>query len=116
MPCQAVISSGKEDVLSEKEYQIRFGTKIVVGYSEVVKPEDFSDFDEFFEQVQVEWDKTWEKVFSKTEGLLSMLGKRILVCGAFPFSLLSNLFFGSHIWELQTESPQGLYPQIVYTE
>eukprot|EP00803_Ostreobium_quekettii_P007666 evm.model.scf_3947.1 EVM.evm.TU.scf_3947.1 scf_3947:614-6150(+) len=69
VPCQCVIASGKEDVLSEKEMHIHFGAKIVVGYSEVIRPEKFPDVEGFIGEVQRVWDKTWTKVFTKSEDI-----------------------------------------------
>ncbi len=60
-PVQVVITTNKENILSEKMRKATFGVTCVVGYSDVVRPADHGDFESFFEAVQATWEAQWEK-------------------------------------------------------
>lgn len=64
MPCQIVMTKNKELPLSEKTWTVRYGTPIFVSYSELIRPTDYDNFDDFLEAVQKMWDEKWETVFS----------------------------------------------------
>lgn len=73
MPVQIVIGANKESVLSERHCTARFGQTIAVGYSPVLRPDSFNEFEDFLKAVQQRWDKQWDEVFSADwEGLLEL--------------------------------------------
>jgi 1-acyl-sn-glycerol-3-phosphate acyltransferase len=70
LPVQIVIGGNKEAILSEKHRTARFHQTVAVGFSEVLKPEDYSNFEIFMQKVQSTWDKEWNEVFTANlEGL-----------------------------------------------
>lgn len=70
LPTQIVIGANKEAILSEKHQTARFNQTVAVGYSEVLVPEKFADFEEFMSKVQENWDEQWNTVFTaEWEGL-----------------------------------------------
>ena len=64
MPVQVVMGANKEAILSEKHQTARLRQTVAVGYSEVIRTEEYPVFDEFMAKVQATWDGTWERVFS----------------------------------------------------
>eukprot|EP00889_Picochlorum_renovo_P007033 jgi/Picre1/34063/NNA_001538.t1 len=64
IPVQIVIGGNKEAILSEKKMVVGFGQTVTVGYSDVIYPENFKDFEEFMKAVQSTWDAEWVEVFS----------------------------------------------------
>jgi len=62
IPVQVVIGANKEHILSEKKMIVGFGRTVKVGYSEVLFPERFSDFQSFMSAVQSTWDSEWLEV------------------------------------------------------
>lgn len=63
IPVQIVIGGNKEAILSEKEFVVGFGQTVTVGYSDVIYPEKFDNFEVFMATVQGTWDKEWAEVF-----------------------------------------------------
>lgn len=63
LPVQVIISRGKEEVLSEKFLAAHWGSTLVVGYSELVRPSDSTDFEGFVKAVQEVWDRQWASVY-----------------------------------------------------
>jgi hypothetical protein len=65
-----VIGGNKESILSEKHRTARFHQTVAVGFSEVLKPEEYPDFEIFMQKVQATWDNEWNEVFTASlEGL-----------------------------------------------
>jgi len=70
LPVQIVIGGNKESILSEKHRTARFHQTVAVGFSEVLKPEEYADFEIFMKKVQKTWDNEWNEVFTANlEGL-----------------------------------------------
>jgi hypothetical protein len=70
LPVQIVIGAGKEFSLSERHRTARFNQTVAVGFSEILKPEDYPDFETFMQKVQATWNGEWNEVFSSSwEGL-----------------------------------------------
>jgi hypothetical protein len=70
MPVQIVIGANKEAILSEKHQTAHLGQTVAFGYSEVVRPENYDNFEDFMTQVQASWDAEWNTVFGADwEGL-----------------------------------------------
>ncbi len=70
LPVQIVIGGNKEAILSEKHRTARFHQTVAVGFSEVIKPGEYPDFEIFMQKVQATWDKEWNEVFTANlEGL-----------------------------------------------
>jgi hypothetical protein len=70
LPVQIIIGGNKESILSERRRTARFYQTVAVGFSEVLKPESYPDFETFMQKVQATWDGEWNEVFSaKWEGL-----------------------------------------------
>ena len=69
-PVQIIIGGNKEAILSEKHRVARFRQTVAVGFSEVLWPKDYPDFESFMAKVQSTWDAEWNEVFSAdVEGL-----------------------------------------------
>lgn len=64
LPVQIVIGGNKESILSEKHRTARFHQTVAVGFSEVLQPEQYPDFEIFMQKVQQTWDKEWNEVFT----------------------------------------------------
>jgi hypothetical protein len=64
LPVQLIISSGKEHILSEKDFSARFDAVINTAYSPLIQSADFPDFDSFFEHVCSAWLVLWQKAFA----------------------------------------------------
>ena len=61
---QVIITYNKEAVLSEKQMSAHFGQTILVGYSRLLDPANFSEPQAFFDEVQRVWDAEWQRVYS----------------------------------------------------
>jgi 1-acyl-sn-glycerol-3-phosphate acyltransferase len=66
-PLQIVITSHKEDLLSEKQLVARWNARLAIGFSDVIKPADFATFDDFVAAIQNIWDATWQSVYNSSE-------------------------------------------------
>jgi 1-acyl-sn-glycerol-3-phosphate acyltransferase len=62
IPVQIVIGGNKESILSEKKMVVGFGRTVRVGYSDVIFPEKYNDFESFMRMVQSTWDREWKEV------------------------------------------------------
>jgi 1-acyl-sn-glycerol-3-phosphate acyltransferase len=62
MPCQVVMTSGKELLLSEKRMSVGFNAELALGFSEVVRSTDYPDFEAFWTKIQEVWYETWQTV------------------------------------------------------
>lgn len=68
-PLQIVITSHKEDVLSEKRLEAHWNARLAVGFAEPIRPDDFaSDFEAFVRHVQSTWEATWQRVYGHAAG------------------------------------------------
>ena len=54
----------RAQVLAEKKWSAHWNQTIGVGYSPVISPARYPDFDEFVGAVQMAWDRKWREVFS----------------------------------------------------
>lgn len=64
LPVQIVIGGNKEAILSEKRQTARLHQTVAVGFSEVLLPEDYPDFEAFMAKLQHTWDHEWNAVFT----------------------------------------------------
>lgn len=62
-PVQCIITANKEAILTEKLCIARLRQTVAVGYSELVWPKDYPDFESFMAAVQKTWDDEWDEVF-----------------------------------------------------
>lgn len=62
MPVQIIVTAGKEAVISEKDMSAHFGQTLLVGYSNVLHPKDYSSAEEFFEAIKKSWSVEWQRV------------------------------------------------------
>ena len=62
-PVQVVITTNKEQVLSQKLGKASFGARCVVSYGGLIKPSDHADFEAFFEAVKDAWEAQWETAY-----------------------------------------------------
>lgn len=68
IPCQAVITLGKEDLIDEINLKMNKNQQLITCVSEVMNPTDFKTKEEWFEHVRKVWDETY-KTCEKKEGL-----------------------------------------------
>ena len=73
LPVQIVIGGNKESILSEKHFTARFHQTVAVGFSEVLKPEEYPDFEPFMQKIQETWDNEWNEVFSSNWEVLPVI-------------------------------------------
>lgn len=64
IPVQCIITANKEAILTEKLCIARLRQTVAVGYSELLWPKDYPDFESFMAAVQKTWDSEWDEVFS----------------------------------------------------
>lgn len=64
MPVQIIIGSNKEAILSERHCTARLGQTVAVGYSDMIDPSAYGDFEKFMDKVQSLWDQQWNTVYS----------------------------------------------------
>ncbi|KAK9789400.1 hypothetical protein WJX73_004242 [Symbiochloris irregularis] len=60
---QIIITANKEAVISEKKLLARFGQTILVGFGKPIDASKFSSFDDFFKEVQRDWNVQWARVY-----------------------------------------------------
>lgn len=68
VPCQIVLSNGKEKLMDEISLQINKHQLITICVSDVLDPTQFKTKEEWFEYVKKVWDETY-KICEKKEGL-----------------------------------------------
>ena len=61
VPVQIVMTTNKENVLSQKKKKACFGTKCIVGYSKLIDPSEYESFEGFFDEIQATWDAEWKR-------------------------------------------------------
>lgn len=99
---QVVMTRGKEAVFSQKLMNARRNMTVVVGYGDVVDPQNFGDFEAFFEAVKTEWDRMWEQVMG---GESSDRGEPSSAAPGTPGELR-----GEKLQKFTPASPTFLYP------
>ncbi|QDZ21586.1 PlsC domain-containing protein [Chloropicon primus] len=62
-PVQIVITTNKEHVISQKMQRASFGTKCISGFSEVIRPGDYSNFEDFFDEINKTWKAEWKRTY-----------------------------------------------------
>lgn len=67
VPCQIIITNGKEHPFNEKKWKIQFGCEIRVAYSKLILPEKFSKFEDFFKEIHAKWDEMWNLLYSTNQ-------------------------------------------------
>lgn len=62
VPCQIVLSNGKENVMDEISLKINKQALITICVSDVLDPTKFDTKEAWFDHVKQEWEKTFEKL------------------------------------------------------
>lgn len=62
VPCQIVLSNGKEKLMDEISLQINKHQLITICVSDVLDPTQFKTKEEWFQYVREEWQKTYERL------------------------------------------------------
>lgn len=62
IPCQAVITLGKEDLIDEINLKMNLNQQLITCVSDVMNPNDFKTKEEWFEYVREQWKKTYEQL------------------------------------------------------
>ena len=62
VPCQIVLSNGKEKLMDEISLQINKHQLITICVSDVLDPTQFKTKEEWFEYVREQWKKTYEQL------------------------------------------------------
>lgn len=62
VPCQIVLSNGKENVMDEISLKINKNSLITICVSDVLDPTKFETKEAWFDCVKAEWEKTYEKL------------------------------------------------------
>lgn len=92
IPVQIVIGANKESILSEKKMVVGFGRTVRVGYSDVIFPESFSDFESFMGKVQSTWDGEWKEVMGANNADLTELPDPVPYRDVDPVNFFKLLF------------------------
>ncbi len=92
IPVQVVIGGNKESILSEKKMVVGFGRTVRVGYSEVVFPDKYSDFEAFMADVQSTWDAEWREVMLADNSALEELEEPVPYRDVDPANFFKLLF------------------------
>jgi len=58
-PVQLQLTNNKEYILDEKKLLITFGVTATVFLSKPIYPEDYTSFDDFFDEICKQWFKNW---------------------------------------------------------
>ena len=77
VPCQIVLSNGKENVMDEISLKLNRGSRITVCVSDVLDPTKFDTKEAWFECVKQEWEKTY-KMLEKSSLALFLVSRRSL--------------------------------------
>ena len=71
VPCQIVLSNGKENIMDEISLKINRNVVVTICVSKVLDPTQFATKEEWFDYVKSEWEKTYSKLHSsETDGKL----------------------------------------------
>ena len=62
VPCQIVLSNGKENVMDEISLKINKNSLITICVSDILDPTKFETKEAWFDCVKSEWEKTYEKL------------------------------------------------------
>ena len=92
MRIQIIITRNKEHIINLKTLQAKYGVNLYCYRSEVIKPENFSSFEEFNSYVTLIWEDSWKQVYGPLEEEL-VVGPLIVN----PYIINhSNLFYFFH--------------------
>ena len=86
-PIQIIIGANKETIISEKKFTARRNQTMAVGFSEVIWPKDYPDFEFFMNKIQETWEKEWNIVFSANLEELPELPEPTIPEFDYPFSI-----------------------------
>lgn len=62
-PIQLMIITNKEDVIAEKKWHLKFGVICRKIVTKVIYPNNFSDFDSFYDHVLENWNDLWNRAY-----------------------------------------------------
>ena len=101
LPCQIVLSNGKENIMDEISLKINRNVIVTICVSKVLDPTQFATKEEWFDYVKAEWEATYSKLHSsETDGRLFV--------GSLPG-------IAEKASELETAPPQRRKTAIAYT-
>ena len=58
------MSKGNDDIVNEKGFKMGFGKTIIYKYSPLIKPEDYSTREEFFDKVENVFNTMFSELYS----------------------------------------------------
>lgn len=64
LPCQIVLSNGKENIMDEISLKINRNVVVSICVSKVLDPTQFATKEEWFDYVKAEWEKTYSLLHS----------------------------------------------------
>lgn len=67
VPCQLVLSLGKENILCERTLSFNFDVPIYTSISEVLHPEDYKTKEEWFDKIREVWEATLDDLEESTK-------------------------------------------------
>ena len=71
MNIQIIITSNKEHILNLKKFTAKHNVNLYCYKSQIIKPENFDNFDDFFKYIDLEWSKSWNKIFMNSKYLIN---------------------------------------------
>eukprot|EP00210_Caulerpa_lentillifera_P006916 g6613.t1 len=89
VPCQITLSQNKEGPFNEKKWTVQFGCTVRVAYSELIYPQNYDEFEDFFKEVHSQWDEMWNTIYikeTKQEDLVPLVWKDLETFN-FPFGM-----------------------------
>jgi 1-acyl-sn-glycerol-3-phosphate acyltransferase len=63
IPCQIMIVSDKEKIVSEKEWLIQKNLEPIISASKIIHPKNYKSFEDFFNKIKYEWNKNWNNAY-----------------------------------------------------
>ncbi|KAL6058867.1 hypothetical protein QOT17_014541 [Balamuthia mandrillaris] len=65
LPVQIIIATNKEHIFNERTLTSKHNVRVRVGYSKVLRPENYSSSEVFFSAIESLWLETWKEVMPR---------------------------------------------------
>lgn len=64
IPIQIFITKNKERVYNEKKIESEFNVELKTKYSELINPNNFNNFNDYFIEINNKWDNLWNDIYN----------------------------------------------------
>lgn len=69
IPIQIYITKNKENIYNERKIQSNFNIELNTAYSKLIEPKKYNNFEEYYTDINKNWDKLWNYIYKENKSL-----------------------------------------------